>query len=129
YTGRFVTPDPLFLGIDLGTSALKCGLFDLVGGRAAAARISYPTHACDGGSQQHCTDWWQALLRGVRLITAEVDPARIVAICVGGHAPSPVLVDSALEPVGAVLPWFDSRSQVDCDRLLQTLGRHSEIGP
>ena len=29
---------PLFLGIDLGTSSLKCGLFDLAGNCAAAAR-------------------------------------------------------------------------------------------
>jgi xylulokinase len=124
-----VIPDPLFLGVDLGTSSLKCGLFDLTGHRAGAARISYPTHEWDGGAEQQAGDWWQALVQSLRLATAEVDRRRIAAISVGGHAPSPVFVDADLEPVGPVLPWFDGRSQAERERLLQILGRQPENGP
>jgi sugar (pentulose or hexulose) kinase len=116
---------PLFLGIDLGTSSLKCGLFDLSGRRAGAARVPYPTREWGGGAEQQAGDWWEALAIAVHHATAnaEGDRGRIAAIGVGGHAPSPVFVDPDLEPVWPVLPWFDGRSAAHRDRLLRALGR------
>jgi sugar (pentulose or hexulose) kinase len=120
---------PLFLGVDLGTSALKCGLFDLAGNCAAAARISYPTNEWEGGAQQHCADWWIALSSALRVVTAPIDRRRIAAIGVGGHAPSPVFVDAHLRPVWPVLPWIDGRSTLERDQILEVLARAPENGP
>ena len=120
--------DPLFLGVDLGSSSLKCGLFNLMGGCAGAVRVGYPTREWEGGAEQRCGDWWQALNAGFRRATAGVDLSRIVAIGVGGHAPSPVIVDSRLRAVSPVLPWFDGRSRAYRDRLIGELGRAPEHG-
>ncbi len=121
-------PDPLFIGIDLGTSALKCGLFDLPGNCAAATRVAYPTRDCEGGAEQRCTDWWEALSAGVRTVTAAVDRGRVAAIGVGGHVPSPTFVDADLRPVWPVVPWFDHRCESERDRLLEILGRSPASG-
>jgi sugar (pentulose or hexulose) kinase len=123
-----VTSDPLFLGVDLGTTSLKCGLFDLGGRCAAAARVSYPTHESQDGAQQQCADWWTALAGGVRRAAAEVDRGRVAAVCVAGHAPSPVLVDANLQAVCPVLPWFDRRFSAERDALARALGRRPENG-
>ncbi len=121
-------PDPLFLGVDLGTSALKCGLFDQAGNCAAGARVAYPTREWEGGAEQQCGDWWEALSGAVHLVAAGIDRKRIVAIGVGGHAPSPAFVDVDLQPVSPVLPWFDDRRARERDRLLETLGRFPASG-
>jgi xylulokinase len=122
------TTNPLFLGVDLGASSLKCGLFDLAGNCAGAARIAYPSHEWEGGAEQCCVDWWEALSTGVRRATADVDRAQIAALAVGGQAPSPVFVDRHLQPVWSVLPWFDSRSSAQRDQLLKVLGRSPANG-
>jgi xylulokinase len=119
---------PLFLGIDLGTSSLKCGLFDEAGSCLRAESVFYPTREWEGGAEQHCGDWWSALVAAVRRAATGIDPALVVAIGIGGHAPSPVFVDADLEPVCPVLPWFDSRTKPQHDRLLEILGGRSENG-
>ena len=104
-------------------AALKCGLFDRIGNCTSAARVAYPTREFDGGAEQQAGDWWTALSEGVAIATAKVDRTRIAAMGVGGHAPSPVLVDADLRPVAAVLPWFDDGCKPERERLLETLDR------
>lgn len=114
--------------MDLGTSSLKCGLFDLAGQRLGSARISYPTNEWVGGAEQHASDWWKALVNAVNLTTKNVSPENIAALSIGGHAPGPVFVDSALAPVCPVLPWCDQRSKEQHERLLLALGRDPDNG-
>ena len=121
--------DPLFLGVDLGTSALKCGLFDLAGNCRAAVRIAYPTLESALGAEQHAADWWQARVSATRRCIAAVETNRIVAICVGGHAPSPAIVDARFQAVAPVMPWIDTRSSAEHDRIIDRLGRSPANGP
>lgn len=121
--------EQLFLGVDLGTSSLKCGLFDLGGRCIAFARVNYPTKAWEGGAEQDAGDWWQALVKAVRLTTRDTSPANIAALGIGGHAPAPVFADAALEPVCPVLLWNDHRPEEQRERLLRSLGHAPRNGP
>ncbi len=124
-----MTSDRLFVGADLGTSSLKCGLFDLGGQRIAAAKVAYPTHQCGDAAEQNADDWWAALKRGIGQLLPGVEPSRVAALSVGGHAPSPVFVDRALKPVAPVMTWLDRRSAPQRDQLASRLGRFPETGP
>jgi sugar (pentulose or hexulose) kinase len=124
--------EPLLLGIDLGTSALKCGVWTPRGHRAGLARIPYPTRGDalrPRTAEQSAEDWWRALLAGVGAATAGIDPRRIEALGVGGHAPSPVFADAELAPVAPVLTWLDPRPAVYMERLRRALGRPPASGP
>ena len=122
-------PEPLLLGLDLGTSALKCGVWDVEGRRFGATRVCYPTRRRKAAAEQHAGDWWNALVEGVHTALAEVDRGRIAAIGIGGHAPSPVFVDAELVPVAPVLTWIDRRANSQCERILEALERPPEGGP
>ena len=91
-------------------------------------RINYPTRVVEDGAEQDCGHWYSALSQGIRLAARQVDRGRIVAIGIGGHAPSPVVVDSHLQPVGPVLPWFDGRSSSQREQILQRLGHEPRDG-
>jgi xylulokinase len=124
-----VISDPLFLGVDLGTSSLKCGIFDLGGRRIADARVPYPTKPTPQGLEQQADDWWRAFAGGIRQVVAETPPKRIAAIAIGGHAPSPALVDASLNAVAPVMPWLDVRSRGQIDELTTSIGRPPLSGP
>lgn len=111
----------LLIGIDLGTSALKCAVWDVCGQCHGAATVPYPTR---GGhsAEQDADDWWNALVDGVRRALEGLARERVRAIAVGGHAPSPVAVDAHLTPVAPVSTWLDSRAEPDRERLRRALG-------
>ncbi|RDD61894.1 xylulokinase [Ferruginivarius sediminum] len=121
--------ESLFIGVDLGTSALKCGLWDTAGTCHGAARVAYTTETHDGRAEQRAGDWWAALCTAVGESCEGAARARIAAIAVGGHAPSPVFVDDALTPVGPVLTWRDSRAAEDVAHVFADLGGRPADGP
>ncbi len=115
--------EPLLLGLDLGSSALKCVLVDAGGRSRGQARVEYASLPVEGGGcEQDPHDWWRALARGIGRVVDDSARARVVAIGLAGHAPSPVFVDGDLEPVASVAPWFDPRPKRYWPRLLECVG-------
>ncbi len=111
---------PLLIGIDLGTSALKCGVWDTHGQCHGRARIPYPTRIAQEVADQDPNDYWRVLGVGLReAVSPEVAP-HVAAIGVGGHGPSPVFVDASLEPVARVPTWMDRRREEDVAFLSRT---------
>jgi len=118
----------LLLGIDLGTSALKCGVWDARGHCHGRARIPYPTRITMETADQDAEDLWRVLGQGIRE-AVEVSAAPLVAaLGVGGHAPSPVFVDASLQPIARVPTWMDTRRAVDQAFVLRALGRAPSSG-
>lgn len=128
-TDRGTSTAPLLLGVDLGTTSLKCGLFDLAGRRLGGARVEVRTDERGARAEQDATEWWQALVSGVRRAVAGAESARVAALAVGGHAPSPVFADDDLVPMAPVMTWADRRAEGHRERLLKTLGRPPTAGP
>jgi len=133
----------LFLGLDLGTSAVKVGLFDLAGRPLHLARREYPLFTPrPGWVEQEPEDWWtaaRAALREVLLVGArqggsrglEQDrplsalprpprpPGRIVAVGLSGQAPSQVLVAADGAPLGRAILWSDRRATAEANWLAE----------
>lgn len=104
---------PAFLGLDIGTSAVKAVLVDheqaVVGQAAVPLGVSRPR---PGWSEQDPEDWWTATLQAIgRLRTGHGEVfRRIVAIGLTGQMHGAVLLDQAGDPIRPAILWNDSRA-------------------
>jgi xylulokinase len=106
-TGRFV------LGVDVGTSALKCVVLDAAGRLLDAAERSYPTHVPAQGWAEQAPEDWLVALRGVVADLRGRAPERIdravgLGLCSAAHLP--VLLDESDAVVRPAILWSDQRS-------------------
>jgi xylulokinase len=102
-----------FLGIDLGTSALKAVLVDGTERVLAETAVRLGTSSPrPGWSEQDPRDWWTALTAAVEeLRRADADAfARVRALGLSGQMHGAVLVDRAGDPVRPAILWNDSRA-------------------
>ncbi len=116
----------VLVGIDVGTTQTKVGAFDLDGRLVASARAGYPlfTDSATNAAEQDPESWWEAAAGAVRAVTGKVEPARVVAVSVGGQGPTVVAVDHDLRPVGRALTWMDLRATAEAQLLSQAAGRN-----
>jgi len=117
-------PGQVVLGVDVGTSSLKAGLFTLDGTPLGLAQAQYPlSMAEEGAAEQDPEAWWAALATVSRELMASLDdPARLAAISIGGQAPTLVATDAELRPTHAAITWLDQRPAAEADRLYGQLG-------
>ena len=112
------------LGIDLGTSSAKVGLFSRGGQRLGFARRAYPLAPSprDGRAEQDPEQWWVAVRDAIRTILQGRDPRQVRAVCAGGQGPTLVLVDERGSAVRPAMTWLDTRSRPQSARLAQRVG-------
>ena len=110
----------IFLGIDLGASALKACLIETDEGapvrNIAQARAGYPTvHPRPDQSEQNPADWLAALHTALdALRQAERDAYdAIAAISFSGGAHIGVLCDAAATPLRPAMMWSDQRARAE----------------
>ena len=104
------------LGVDLGTSACKAGLFDLQGNPMGIARGSYAIHRPhQGWAEQSPDDWWTATCQAVRevLDASDVKPDDILGISFSGQTPGHALVNAQAETLGRAIIWQDRRASAE----------------
>lgn len=64
----------LYIGVDLGTSAVKLLLMNETGKIEKIVSREYPLYfPKPGWSEQNPEDWWKQSLEGIRELTAECD--------------------------------------------------------
>jgi len=104
----------MWLGIDIGTSAVKAVLVDAVGAVAAQAEaplaISRPR---PGWSEQNPDDWWRATETAVLALPAKVRRA-VSAIGLTGQMHGAILLDRHDRPLRPAILWNDGRAAADC---------------
>ena len=117
--------EPLLLGVDVGTSAVKAALFDLNGRLEASAQVEYPTHHLrPGWVEQQPDDWWRACCQAVRQALAAVahGAERVVGVGVSAQAPTLIAVDRDGVPLRPALIWMDRRAEAEVQALCEQVG-------
>jgi xylulokinase len=120
-----MTRGPLFIGLDIGTSAVKAGLVDAHGTilalTTAPCSVSRPQ---PGWAEQDPADYWTGAVTCIRelLATPGVVPSQIVALASCGHAPTLVLLDEHRRPVRPAIIWQDTRAAAEAAALAQDPG-------
>ena len=118
------------LGIDMGTSGVRCLVVDEAG--RALAQGSSPLPAPEVEMLRHEQDaelWWtsttHALKRTLQDLSAKGDrPENILALCVAATSGTIVPVDKDLKPLRSGIMYNDARARSEAERL-NALGRET----
>ena len=122
----------MYLGIDLGTSALKvCVLDDKGTVRATASVPLGVSHPFEGASEQDCASWWAATCSAMDALDQSLR-SQVRAIGLSGQMHGAVLLDADFRPVRRVMLWNDARASAECAEMLSAepeVGRISGVLP
>lgn len=114
----------LYIGIDLGTSAVKLLLMDETGKVLNIVSKEYPlSFPNPGWSEQNPSDWWAQSKAGLKELTANVDKNSIVGISFGGQMHGLVVLDENDEVIRPAILWNDGRTQKETDYLNNEIGK------
>ena len=114
----------LYIGIDLGTSALKLLLVDGKGAVLNEVTKEYPlSFPHPGWSEQNPEDWWRAVIEGVPELLAGFDAAQVAGIGAGGQMHGLVALDGNDEVIRPAILWNDGRTAKEVDYLNNEVGR------
>jgi xylulokinase len=103
---------PLFIGVDLGTSAIKAVALDSDGQIHAVARHSYPTdRPQDGAAEQDPRHWFAGLEAVLGTITTALPARSLAGIGLTAMLPTLVELDAEGNPIGPSITWEDSRAE------------------
>jgi len=110
----------LLLGLDVGTTSVKAGLFDVAGRQVAAAGREYRlAHPAPDRAEIDPEAWWSAAVSAVReaLASSGADPSSVAAMAVSSQGETVVAVDAAGRPLGPALVWLDNRATAEARAL------------
>ncbi|MGI6118767.1 MAG: xylulokinase [Bilifractor sp.] len=114
----------LFIGIDLGTSALKLLLMDEKGKIRHIVNEEYPvSYPNPGWSEQNPEDWWKAVCRGIPRLLEGFPSEEVRGIGAGGQMHGLVVLDDQDRVIRPAILWNDGRSQKQVEYLNETIGR------
>ncbi len=113
-----------YIGIDLGTSAVKLLLVDGAGRVCNTVSREYPLRfPHPGWSEQDPADWWSAVCAGIPQLLAGFDAAQVRGIGAGGQMHGLVALDENDRVLRPAILWNDGRTQTQADWLNETVGR------
>ena len=114
----------LFIGIDLGTSAMKLLLMDESGTIRNTVTKEYPLEfPKPGWSQQNPEHWKAALLAGVPELLQGFDGAQVAGIGAGGQMHGLVVLDDMDNVIRPAILWNDGRTAKQVDYLNCEIGK------
>jgi xylulokinase len=117
---------PVYLGVDLGTSALKVVALGEDGRVHGVARRGYPTTRPEpGAAEQDPRDWFAALRDALDDLAASAPPRTWAALGLTGMLPTLVELDAVGRPLCPAITWEDGRAEPDADVLRSRYGDES----
>ena len=116
----------LYIGVDLGTSAVKLLLMDENGNIHKIVSREYPLYfPHPGWSEQKPEDWFAQSMEGIRELTAECDKSQVRGISFGGQMHGLVVLDEADHVLRPAILWNDGRTEEETDYLNQVIGKET----
>lgn len=114
----------LYIGIDLGTSAVKLLLMDEQGKILNIISRAYPLEFPNPGwSQQNPADWRKAVLEGIPALLEGFDKEQVAGIGAGGQMHGLVVLDENDCIIRPAILWNDGRTAKQVDYLNEVVGK------
>lgn len=112
----------LLLGIDIGGTGTKAGVFTLGGELIGSGYGEYQMISTVPGQAEHDAElWWQATIEAVKASIQAVDPSLIKAIGVG-CTNGLIAVDQQGLPIRPAIMLWDQRALPEVERIREQLG-------
>ena len=111
-----------FLGVDLGTSSIKCVILRPDGSVAASSSEPLVLHHPQPLWAEQTTDeWWGAFEAAMKTLHAAApeELQRVVSVGVNGQMHGAVLLDGSGHALRPCILWCDGRCSEECKELLQ----------
>ena len=114
----------LYIGVDLGTSAVKMLLMDKNGTIQKIVSKEYPiSFPHPGWSEQKPEDWWSQTVEGLKELTSDCDKKEIGGISFGGQMHGLVVLDKDDKVIRPAILWNDGRTGKETDYLNTVIGK------
>ena len=114
----------LYIGIDLGTSAVKLLLMDSEGKIVNVVSREYPLYfPHPGWSEQKPEDWYEQTMEGIRELVRDVDKSQVAGISFGGQMHGLVILDEEDQVIRPAILWNDGRTAEETDYLNLVIGK------
>lgn len=114
----------MYIGIDLGTSSVKCVLADDEGIILCSSSKEYPLiipH--DGWSEQNPCDWFDGVKKAIAGLGEKHDLSKVKGISFSGQMHGLVCLDENDNVIRPAILWNDQRTVKETDYLNDVIGR------
>ena len=113
-----------FIGVDLGTSAVKLLLMDENGKIEKIVSKEYPLYfPHPGWSEQKPEDWFAQSMAGIKELVSECDRTQVKGISFGGQMHGLVALDENDDVIRPAILWNDGRTGKQTDYLNNVIGK------
>lgn len=113
-----------YIGVDLGTSAVKLLLMEGNGKIANIVSKEYPLYfPHPGWSEQKPEDWWEAVKAGLKELIKGFEVDKVAGISFGGQMHGLVILDQDDKVIRPAILWNDGRTQEETDYLNNVIGK------
>lgn len=116
----------LYIGVDLGTSAVKLLLMDANGKIENIVSKEYPlAFPHPGWSEQKPEDWYENAVEGIKELTADCDKSQVAGISFGGQMHGLVVLDENDAVIRPAILWNDGRTGKETEYLNNVIGKEN----
>ncbi|MCR5596239.1 MAG: xylulokinase [Lachnospiraceae bacterium] len=114
----------LYIGVDLGTSAVKLLLMEGSGDIRKIVSREYPlSFPHPGWSEQSPEDWFTQTMDGLKELLDGADRSQVAGISFGGQMHGLVILDKDDNVIRPAILWNDGRTTEETDYLNNTIGK------
>ena len=114
----------LYIGVDLGTSAVKLLLMDSEGRIVNIVSREYPLYfPHPGWSEQKPEDWYEQTMAGIEELIKDVDKSQVAGISFGGQMHGLVILDQDDNVIRPAILWNDGRTTEETEYLNTVIGK------
>lgn len=116
----------LYIGIDLGTSAVKLLLMDETGKIHKIVSKEYPLYfPYSGWAEQNPQDWFEKSMDGMKELISQCDKSQVKGISFGGQMHGLVVLDKEDKIIRPAILWNDGRTAKQTDYLNKVIGKQT----
>lgn len=109
-----MTEKDLFIGVDVGTTSVKAGLFDARGQALAHFTRGYPTNRLgDGVVEQDPREWSSGVVAAMDALLTGDRADRVAAVGLCGQVNTDVFVDIKGDALAPAIMWQDNRAAAE----------------
>lgn len=115
----------LILGLDIGTSSVKCLLIDTKGSITTQAELpNQPQTPKIGWAEQATHVWQENVISSIRRCAqdARINPEQVSAIGVSGMVPALVILDEAGNVLRPAIQYNDARARREIEEFTEQIG-------